>query len=284
MLNFSARRGAITALETAVSRHNALRAHVATASETLFDRRQRAARVVLVLVEAYVSTLAESPKEFEKTVAEFRAQANEFTAQVERVKAVVAQSTKVAGGTGGTGALAGVGVAALGPSTAIAVATTFGTASTGTAISALSGAAATNAALAWLGGGALAAGGGGMAGGNALLALAGPVGWTIAGVALLGSGAYLHWKNGQAAKEATERQVQVEAEIRTLELAAQAVDATTEQTGTFTHGVLAELGWLAENAPQDYGDFDDTHKHRLSVLINQVQSLSALLRKDLAGG
>ena len=57
----------------------------------------------------------------------------------------------------------------------------------------MSGAAATNAALAWLGGGALAAGGGGMAAGNAFLALAGPVGWAIAGVAILGSGLLL-WK------------------------------------------------------------------------------------------
>ena len=66
-------------------------------------------------------------------------------------------------------------------------------ASTGTVISTLSGAAATNAALAWLGGGALAAGGGGMAAGEAFLALAGPVGWAIAGVALLVSGLML-WK------------------------------------------------------------------------------------------
>lgn len=73
------------------------------------------------------------------------------------------------------------------------IATTFGVASTGTAISTLSGAAATNAALAWLGGGALAAGGGGMAAGNAFLALAGPVGWAIAGVAIIGSGLLL-WK------------------------------------------------------------------------------------------
>ena len=73
------------------------------------------------------------------------------------------------------------------------IATTFGVASTGTAISTLSGAAATNAALAWLGGGALAAGGGGMVAGKALLVLAGPVGWAIAGVALVSSGLLL-WK------------------------------------------------------------------------------------------
>ncbi len=46
-------------------------------------------------------------------------------------------------------------LSAFGPAAAMAIATTFGTASTGTAIAdTLFGAAATNAALAWLGGGA----------------------------------------------------------------------------------------------------------------------------------
>lgn len=103
-----------------------------------------------------------------------------------------AAAVKNAGG-GAAGVGAGVAVAALGPTAAMGIATTFGVASTGTAISALSGAAATNAALAWLGGGALAVGGGGMAAGEAFLALAGPVGWAIAGVALLGSGLFI-WK------------------------------------------------------------------------------------------
>lgn len=98
-------------------------------------------------------------------------------------KIAVAKNT----GKGVAGAGAGVAVAAMGPSAAMGVATTFGVASTGTAISSLSGAAATNAALAWLGGGALASGGGGMAAGGAFLALAGPIGVAIAGVALLGS-------------------------------------------------------------------------------------------------
>ncbi len=91
-------------------------------------------------------------------------------------------------GAGAAGAGAGVAVAAMGPTAAMGIATTFGVASTGTAISSLSGAAATNAALAWLGGGALAAGGGGMAAGNVFLALFGPIGWSIAGVAILASG------------------------------------------------------------------------------------------------
>ena len=111
--------------------------------------------------------------------------------QVDKIEHDYNSATKVELRTGTAGTGLGVGVAALGPTAAMSIATTFGVASTGTAIATLSGAAATKAALAWLGGGTLAAGGGGMAGGSAFLALAGPVGWSIAGVAILGSGLML---------------------------------------------------------------------------------------------
>lgn len=113
--------------------------------------------------------------------------------QAEKIESDYKNAAAKNAGKGAAGIGAGIAVAALGPTAAMGIATTFGIASTGTAISTLSGAAATNAALAWLGGGALAAGGGGMAAGNAFLALAGPVGWAIAGIALVGSGLLL-WK------------------------------------------------------------------------------------------
>lgn len=108
--------------------------------------------------------------------------------QAEKIETDYNKAKAKAAGQGAAGIGAGVAVAALGPTAAMGIATTFGVASTGTAISALSGAAATNAALAWLGGGALAVGGGGMAAGNAFLALAGPIGWAIAGASLVTSG------------------------------------------------------------------------------------------------
>ena len=123
--------------------------------------------------------------------------------QVSKIEKDYKSSLKTDIGGGAAGAGVGVGVAALGPTAAMSVATTFGVASTGTAISSLSGAAATNAALAWLGGGTIATGGGGIAGGTALLALAGPIGWTIVGVAIFGSG-FLIWKNAKE-KETLER-------------------------------------------------------------------------------
>lgn len=114
--------------------------------------------------------------------------------QVDKIETDYKAAVVKDAGKGAVGVGAGVAVVALGPTAAMGIATTFGVASTGTAISALSGAAAMNAALAWLGGGALAAGGGGMAAGNALLAMAGPIGWSIAAVAIIGSG-LLFWQS-----------------------------------------------------------------------------------------
>lgn len=122
--------------------------------------------------------------------------------QVDYIEASFEEAATESTGRGAVGVGAGVAVATLGPTAAMGVATTFGVASTGAAISSLSGAAATNAALAWLGGGTLAAGGGGMAAGSAFLALAGPAGWIIGGIAVLGAG--LFYRKAKRKKERLE--------------------------------------------------------------------------------
>lgn len=58
------------------------------------------------------------------------------------------RASHVGKGTAAAGVAVGAGVAAFAPTAALAIATTFGTASTGTAIATLSGAAATNTATA----------------------------------------------------------------------------------------------------------------------------------------
>ena len=284
MLNSSARREAVQALEAAVAEHAALRQRTTAASEGLFDQRRRTADEVIVRVEDYVNRLAHSPKEFDKSVESYRVEAGRFNDRVHRLELEAARSAKVGSATGTAGAVAGVGVAALGPSAALAVATTFGAASTGTAISTLSGAAATNAALAWLGGGALAAGGGGVAAGNALLALAGPVGWTVAGVSLVGAAAYLRTRNAKHAKEAAQRRIEVEAEIRSLRAAEAEIARIATSIRGHAHGCLADLDWLGENAPADYREFADAHKERLAALVNHIRSLGMLLKTQVSYG
>ena len=284
MLNSSARREAVQALDTAVAEHEELRQSVTRASTELFDQRRRAAEEVIVRVEDYVNLLAHSPKEFDKSVESYRVEVGRFNERVQRLEVEVARSTTIGSATGTAGTVAGVGVAALGPSAALAVATTFGTASTGTAISTLSGAAAANAALAWLGGGALAAGGGGVAAGNALLALAGPVGWTVAGVSLVGAAAFLRSRNAKYAKEATQRRIEVEDEIRSLRAAESEIARIATSIRRHADVCLADLDWLRDNAPGDYRRFADPHKERLAALVNHIRSLSMLLKSRVAYG
>ena len=137
LFNSKARREAIEKLKSAVARHEAARNQVEQASVTLHGLRLNAATEVILDVESYVNLLANSPKEFDTSVAEFRVEVNRFQGTVSRLETQAARTTRLGAGTGAAGVTAGVGVAALGPTAAMAVATTFGTASTGTAISAL---------------------------------------------------------------------------------------------------------------------------------------------------
>ncbi len=278
----SARREAVEKLRRSLAEHEAVRKEVEQASVRLFEQRQRAVVEVVTPIAEYVNRLANSPRDFDRSVRGYRVEAERFENAVYRIEAEARKSATIGSGTGAAGAAAGVGLAAFGPSLAMAVATTFGTASTGTAISALSGAAATNAALAWLGGGALVAGGGGMAAGNTLLALAGPVGWTIGGLALAGSGIYLHYRNRDLTQRAVEERVRVEGEIRSLRTASREIEGLAASTTTHTDGTLAVLGWLRDNAPNDYERFDRGQKERLGALVNHVRSLGELLRKEVA--
>ena len=280
VFNGPARRAAVENLRESLREHETLRGQVEQSSVRLFEQRQRVVSEVIEPVEEYVNELANTPKEFDKTVRAFRVEINRFDSIVQRIQTEAATSEKIGGGVGLAGAAAGAGLAAFGPTAAMAIATTFGTASTGTAISALSGAAATKAALAWLGGGALAAGGGGMSAGNALLALAGPVGWTVGGLALVGSGAFLHYRNGILAQQAVQQRVRVEGEVRSLRTAHREIEGLAASTQTHTEGTLASLHWLEDRAPRDYRQFDPGHKERLAALINHIRSLGQLIGKE----
>ena len=280
VFNVSARRAAVEKLQESLKEHETLCKQVERGSVDLFEQRQRVIAEVIEPVEDYVNGLANTPKEFDKSARAFRIEIDGFENTVQRIETEAARSDKIGSGVGLAGATAGISLAALGPTAALAVASTFGTASTGTAISALSGAAATKAALAWLGGGALATGGG-MAAGNALLALAGPLGWTVGGLALVGSGTYLHYRNGVLAQRAAKERVRVEGEVRSLRTAHDEIERLGASTRACTEGTQASLGWLCSRAPHDYHQFDSEHKERLGALINHIRSLSELIRKEV---
>ena len=185
-------------------------------------------------------------------------------------------------GQGAAGIGVGVAVVTMGPTVAMGVATTFGVASTGTAISSLSGAAATNAALAWLGGGALTAGGGGMAAGEAFLELAGPIGWVIAGVALLSSG-LMFWK-AMSDKKRLERIFTLisERDVKIYELAI--VELEERITRIKDEGEkLKSAIEKTRNFGTDYEKMTEGQQYELGAYVNLMSASTQLLVNPILG-
>jgi len=282
MLNGDLKKEAISNLELAIDTNTKLVKIIQDKAANLFVLRQRSSEQIIGEVQNYINRLANTPREFDKSFSEYRVVLNVFTEMLDDVKVKGTKIDSDFGTTATAGVLAGVGTAALAPTAAMAVATTFGAASTGTAIASLSGAAATNAALAWLGGGALVAGGGGMAGGGTLLALAGPIGWAIGGVAVVGGAAIARSKNETIAKEANQKRKTVEIEIAQLRSSEKEVDYLLDITNEHVKGVSIIFSKLQNNAPSDYRLFSNEQKNNLNALINHIKSLSKLLNKKVA--
>lgn len=202
--------------------------------------------------------------------------------QADQIEADYKMAVAKNAGKGAAGIGAGVAVVALGPAAAMGIATTFGVASTGTAISALSGAAATNAALAWLGGGALVAGGGGMMAGNAFLALAGPIGWTIAGVALASSG-FVLWKTKQEQNRLEDIFTLIsKRDMKKYELAIVEINERIQRIKQEST-LLNEAIELIETFGKDYTKMTDSQQFQLGSYVNLMESSTQLLVNPILG-
>lgn len=202
--------------------------------------------------------------------------------QAENIALEYKKAEAKAAGQGAAGVGAGVAVAALGPAAAMGIATTFGVASTGTAISVLSGAAATNAALAWIGGGALAAGGGGMAAGGAFLALAGPVGWTIAGISVVASGLMFFKTNGDKERLENIFTLISKRDIKSYELAIVELSERIERIKT-EGSKLAEAIIKIKSFGMKYNQMSEAQQYELGVYVNLMEASTMLLVNPIMG-
>jgi hypothetical protein len=281
MFNKGLKNDAIKNLEKSIVKYDIQAERVQIRSADLYNLRSNSGYETIEPVEKYVNTLANTPKEFDRSFTEYKTEFKTFEKLINDFQNQSINTDLKAGGGAAAGIGAGVGTAALMPAAAMAIATTFGTASTGTAIAGLSGAAATNAALAWLGGGALAAGGGGMAAGTAFLALAGPIGLGIGAVGLIGSGLFASSNNKKIAEKANKQRAEVETRRRILEAAAIEINSLIKLTKKHNLGVKKMLKELSNSAPYDYMDFTESHKEMLAALINHIRSLSKLLNKKV---
>lgn len=248
---------------------------------TLHESKEKAVEI-LKAVDTYIHSLSNRPKDLDKVISEIAVRRKAFEKEIDDLKIESKKADKVSGSVAGAGAVAGVGVATFGPTAAMAVATTFGTASTGTAIATLSGAAATNAALAWLGGGTLVAGGGGMAAGEAFLAMAGPVGWAIGGAALIGGGLMANSKNKKIAEKAEQQTREIKKEIDNLNRIDTKVSAEISVINPLNMGVNTILEKLENLSYRDYKLFSEEEKDTLTQLKNSSEALSIRIGVKIA--
>ncbi len=277
MFNNNLKKKAIEKLKIAESTYNELGREGNDLAMSLYATRKSAVQDI-ERIERYINNLANTPLELKKDIAEVLLNIKEFREAVRIEKENASDNIKAASMAGG-GIATGGAIAGLGPSAAMAIATTFGTASTGTLISSLSGAAATKAALAWLGGGAITAGGGGMIAGKALLALAGPIGWGIAGVGIVGGGLFASHKNKAAAEEAESICKQVWNKIYILRPKIEKLRNLKRETEKLKSGLnIAEYNLY----PNDYRKFNDEQKKKLIALINNAKSMGKLINQRVA--
>lgn len=279
MFNHEYKKEAQERLRRAVENYEKDCEYLQNAAGSLYQTRVNRGVEIIKLCEHYINTLANSPKEFSKVVTKLKFQLKEITGK-DWDLIYSAHNSNVAA-AGGAGVMAGAGVACFGPAAAMAIATTFGTASTGTAIASLSGAAAVNAALAWLGGGALTVGGGGMVAGNALLALAGPIGWGIGGVALAGSAFWTSNENEKIGHEANNRALEIEGDTAKVNITKKEVNLLEGETVKLANLIQSGLQDFKQNAPLNYLDFSPSLKKMLVNLINSINSLSESLKKTV---
>ena len=279
MLYTKAKKEALSIYEHAVEKYNNTYQTMQETGSRLYSLRQDSVKLIQE-IELLLNSIANKPKEFEKTISDIQDEQKKFRDAeeyaAEAMKAAVKSGISVAAGVAG-----GAAVASMAPSAAMWVATTFGTASTGTAISTLSGAAATKAALAWLGGGALSAGGAGVAGGQALLALAGPIGWGITGVTTAASVVALGHKNKKIADEAI-------AEAKKITIAGAEVNESSAKIQHLIDETVMLMDDLRDMSrantllrDANYLELSEKEQYRLGAMVNSTLALAEMLNKTI---
>lgn len=242
-------------------------------SQSLYD--------ALLSLQALFDRIRNTPEDKQIELNRIKECVHKWKNQVEKIEQNY-EASRTAVKAGAAGFAMGVGLATLGPTAAMGIATTFGVASTGTAISALGGAAATNAALAWLGGGALAAGGGGMAAGHALVALAGPVGWGMAIAAFTVSG--LLWWLAKQKKERLEEIFMLisKRDQKSYQLAILELDERMRKNRKVTSEIYTACTHVYTFGT-DYRAMTEEQQYTLGTYLNLMNAASLLLVNPIIG-
>lgn len=231
-------------------------------------------------IEGLINSISKRPREFDVNLSTITTKKDKFKDTLyfgEKAKKELEKSMISVG----VGVATGTAVATVGPSAAMWVATTFGTASTGTAISALSGASATNAALAWLGGGTIAAGGGGIAAGQALLAMAGPIGLGIAGTTLFATIIYRIFKGRKIENDKKEEIISIKRYTEAIKELKVTIIANNIELVEMKKQLKKEVNQMSRFEGCEYPELRDDEKMQLGALVNNTLSLVSLVNRTI---
>lgn len=266
-------------LKKEIEQYNKVHAEFNEHGMELFVQRQKSIDL-LEHVEALVNSIAKTPKSFDTDISEVNFEKQKFKEVCDFAKEKLESAKKTAVGAG-AGAAGGATIAAMAPSAAMWVATTFGTASTGTAISTLSGAAATQAALAWLGGGTIAMGGGGAAAGEAFLLMTGPIGWGVAGATLLTSVILFSTKKRKLKKEQMEEIESVMKNTMKLRRTDADLRALLSKTLELREKLSCQFHDCMKYSECNFAELTDEEQMDLGSIVNNSKALAVILGEKL---
>lgn len=238
---------------------------------------RKSAVLAIDRIEKYINSLANSPKEFEKNIAEVQLSIKDFREAVRIEKESAADNLKGAGIAAGGVVFAGL-MAKHGPVMAVKIAKQVGTASTGAKIKNLKGVAADNAAKAFLGGGSRATGGRGIDGGNELLRKSVPLAIVAGALLLLGGGVYASHKNKKTAQKAETKTREVCDHIYGMRPKVMELRRLCNQTRDLKSALnIAKFSLF----PSDYSEFNDEQKMLLVALLNNTRTMGELINKRI---
>ena len=278
MFNASLKKQALKIHEDMVNSYNESYKAMSHVCERLYETRTDSVKTIQV-IQTVINSIANTPKEFTTTFGQVEKELANFK-ETERYAQEAYDVSVKAGVNIAGGMAAGIGIASMAPTAMMSIATTFGTATTGTAISALSGAVAQKAAYAWLGrtfAGFAVKQGAGMAAGQAFLALAGPIGWgitaTSAGVSLIS----MTGKNKEIADKAIEEAKEIAKAREELDEVTAKVDDLRDRTLLLLNDLNQQKTRILGFTNADYAVLGGDHKKFLGTLVNNTQTLAALL-------
>jgi len=266
-------------LQNAVNEYNQAFTYMNDCGMNLYVERERS-KDLIIHIENLINSIAHHPKSFDVDIDKMKMYREEFQEVCDFAKEELAAAKRSAVGAG-SGVAAGATVASVAPTAAMWIASTFGTASTGTAISSLSGGAATNAALAWIGGGTLATGGGGMSAGTAFLAMAGPIGWSIAGVTIFASVALFAKNKMKTNKERKEAIEKVKINTESVRESAAKISTVLIKTENLRTKLNDQYGKYLLCYGKSFMDISGLNQTGLGTLVNNTKSLAATLAEKL---